>query len=190
MHGAAAVICLVVALVSAQIGFAAASPTSEARTPSLAGVQKSIRECANRNRRAAGLEPLLASSILTEAARLAAKDMATQGFFSHVDPQGRDPEDRVRIFDPEGRFTFVGENIAAGYPSVHAVCVGWMHSPGHRANILHGGYTHIGGGFATGGPYHAYYVQVFARLTSPSEEGQGEFALDHSEAAPASRDSR
>jgi uncharacterized protein YkwD len=30
----------------------------------------------------------------------------------------------------------VGENIAMGYASGHAATVAWMHSPGHRANIL------------------------------------------------------
>lgn len=155
---------------AALVGVVDASPVARARVSSLSAAETAIRECANRNRRAAGLEPLAPSSVLTKAARLAAKDMATQGFFSHVDPEGRDPEDRVRIFDPEGRFVYIGENIAAGYSSVHAACVGWMHSPGHRANILNGEYTHIGGGFATGGPYHRYYVQVFAMLASSEEE--------------------
>lgn len=30
----------------------------------------------------------------------------------------------------------VGENIAVGYPTGRAAVVAWMHSPGHRANIL------------------------------------------------------
>jgi len=171
----AATVALLVALCTV-LGIAARAPAAEARVRSGAGAEASIRECANRNRRAAGMEPLTASSILTRAAHLAAKNMATEGFFDHLDPQGRDPEDRVRMFDPDGRFTFIGENIAAGYPSVHAACVGWMHSPGHRANILRSGFTHIGGGFARGGPYHVYYVQVFGSLTTEESEESPEWA--------------
>lgn len=130
---------------------------------SLAGVERAIRGCANRNREAAGLEPLRASGVLGKAARLQARNMATQGFFSHEDPQGRGPAERVEIFDTRHEFFFVGENIAAGYPSAAATCQGWMQSSGHRANILDGDYTRIGAGFARGGPYGRYYVQVFAR---------------------------
>lgn len=96
------------------------------------------------------------------AARLQARDMAADGFFEHTDPQGRDPADRVAIFDTRHEFDFVGENIAAGYPSPQATR-GWMSSPGHRANILNSDYTSSGAGFARGGRYGRYYVQVFAR---------------------------
>jgi uncharacterized protein YkwD len=133
----------------------------------VAGIQQSIRECANRNRRAAGLEPLSASRVLTQAAALHARNMAQHRFFEHTDSQGRGPAERVEMFDNERRFTFVGENIAAGYTSVHRACGGWMRSAGHRANILGGNYTHVGGGYATGGPYRSYYVQVFAERIEP-----------------------
>jgi uncharacterized protein YkwD len=138
-------------------------PGARSGPASFARVERAIRACANRNRRAAGLDALSPSSVLDRAARLHARDMAVQGFFDHVDPQGRDPADRVAIFDGRHEFTFVGENIAAGYPSAQASCAGWMASPGHRANILEPDYTHLGAGFARGGPYGRYYVQVFAR---------------------------
>lgn len=38
----------------------------------------------------------------------------------------------------------IGENIALGYPTPAAVMSGWMNSPGHRANILNGGYRDLG----------------------------------------------
>lgn len=126
-------------------------------------VESAIRRCANGNREAAGLQLLQASSVLDKAARLQARNMAAHGFFEHTDPQGRGPADRVAIFDGQHEFSFIGENIAAGYPSAHATCRGWMNSSGHRANILDSDYTHIGAGFARGGPYGRYYVQVFAR---------------------------
>jgi uncharacterized protein YkwD len=143
-------------------------PTSDrsvarASVASHSGVERGIRECANRNRRAAGLETLQASRVLSQAARLQARNMAKYNFFDHTDLQGRDPQDRVEIFDREHRYDLVGENIAAGYSSAQATCEGWMHSPGHRANILGEDYTAIGVGFSRGGEYGRYYVQVFAR---------------------------
>jgi len=129
----------------------------------VAKVERAIRGCANRNRRAAGLGRLRPSRVLARAARLHARNMAVRGFFEHLDPQGRDPSDRVEIFAGRARFSLVGENIAAGYRSAHVACRGWMRSPGHRANILGRQYTHVGGGFARGGSYGRYYVQVLGR---------------------------
>ena len=39
-----------------------------------------------------------------------------------------------------------GENIAAGYATPEAVVDGWLHSEGHRANILNEDFTQMGGG--------------------------------------------
>ncbi len=47
-----------------------------------------------------------------------------------------------------GPYNFVGENIAAGSPGTleGALHDAWMHSDGHRANILNSGYTRVGVG--------------------------------------------
>ncbi len=89
--------------------------------------------------------------------------MALHDFFAHTDPQGRGPAERVELFDGGHEYTYVGENIAAGYPSVSVACDAWMNSSGHRANILGESYTEIGAGFSRGGEYGRYYVQVFAK---------------------------
>lgn len=154
----------VLAALLCALALLAPTPASAAAgTASKAKIERAIRGCANQNRREAGLEPLRANPVLAKAARLHARNMAAQGFFDHTDPQGRDPSDRVAIFAGPTGFTLVGENIAAGYPSVAVACEGWMDSPGHRTNILGREYTHVGGGFARGGPYGRYYVQVFGR---------------------------
>ena len=142
---------------------ASSTDTAAAKLSVATKAERAIRGCANRRRRAAGLEPLQASGALGKAARLHARNMAADGFFDHTDPQGRGPAERVELFDGRNELTFVGENIAAGYGSVAEACGGWMNSSGHRANILDADYTHIGGGFARGGSYGRYYVQVFAR---------------------------
>jgi uncharacterized protein YkwD len=50
-----------------------------------------------------------------------------------------------------------GENIAFGYESPHDLVSGWMHSEGHRANILNPQFHRIGvsGWLATDGTTYA-----------------------------------
>jgi uncharacterized protein YkwD len=59
--------------------------------------------------------------------------MFQQGFFAHVDQDGRSPFDRMKA----GNVTFgaAGENLALA-PTVQIAHDGLMNSPGHRANIL------------------------------------------------------
>ena len=155
-------LALILALArSLTVGLPGDPAASAARLSGRPVAERAIRGCANRNRRLHGLSPLAFARPLDRAARLQARNMARLGFFEHTDPLGRDPEDRVAIFDRGRRFTFVGENIAAGYRSAATACRGWMHSSGHRRNVLDPDYTHIGAGFARGGPYGRYYVQVF-----------------------------
>lgn len=136
-----------------------ASPPQAAPAPN--PVERGVRGCVNRERQARGLAPLRPVTPLVRAARMHARNMARLGFFDHTDPQGRSVAERVALFDPANRFTVIGENIAAGYDSAASACRGWMSSAGHRQNVLNPDYTHIGTGFARGGPFGRYYVQVF-----------------------------
>jgi uncharacterized protein YkwD len=74
-------------------------------------------------------------------------------FFSHSDPgTGTTSGDRIRstgYFDSSNGWGY-GENIAMGYSSPNATMVGWMNSPGHRANILNPSFTHLGVGVNIG----------------------------------------
>lgn len=172
IRGRAAAVALACVLPSSSLLYLGAGVDSGRADPTAGaaahpGVERAIRGCANRNRHAAGLEPLQPSRVLSKAARLHARNMALEGFFDHTDPKGRGPTERVEIFDRKGKFFFVGENIAASYESARSACEGWMHSAGHRANILREGFTNIGAGFSRGGPYDRYYVQVFARRQGP-----------------------
>lgn len=140
-----------------------AASSAAPRVTAVAKAEAKIVNCANSARKRNGLEPLRVGKALAKAARFHAKNMARKRFFDHTDPSGRGPGERVGIFDPKGAFNSIGENIAAGYPSPKVACEGWLKSSGHRANILNGSYTFMGGGFAKGGPYGVYYVQVFGR---------------------------
>lgn len=59
--------------------------------------------------------------------------------------------------------TMAGENIAYGYRSGRSVVRGWMHSSGHRANILNRRYRLLGVGMARDNQGRPWVSQVFGR---------------------------
>ena len=111
----------------------------------------------NRERTSRGLRRLRSNDRLANAARKHSRDMDERKFFSHDSPGGRSLLDRVKRAGYRGgsRGLFVGENIAWGsgsYATPAEILDGWMHSPGHRANILRREFTEIGVGVAIGAP--------------------------------------
>ncbi|MFE1835437.1 CAP domain-containing protein [Streptomyces sviceus] len=113
----------------------------------------------NRERARAGLPPLAVDPLLARAAQAYSTDMAVRAFYSHTSPEGTQPWDRAAAAGSARRS--IGENIACGQRSAAEVVEGWMNSPGHRANILKPDFTHIGIGFAGGGPAGTYWTQLF-----------------------------
>ncbi len=96
---------------------------------------------------------------LAAAAQGHSEDMVRRTFFAHENPDGAQVWDRAVA----AGYTYrkVAENIAAGQPTAAEVVLGWMESPGHRANILDAELTQIGVGHAVGGSYGVYWTQVF-----------------------------
>jgi uncharacterized protein YkwD len=108
----------------------------------------------NRERRLHHLRPLRVDHHLERAAQTYSKRMAARDFFDHVAPDGSSPTDRIAAAG-YGRALVTGENLGwgeqtAGEPA--AMVDGWMHSPGHRANILRGDYREIGIGIVPEAP--------------------------------------
>ena len=83
---------------------------------------------------------------LREAARDHSIDMFERGYFSHVTPDGKTFDQRIRESGYTGRP--VAENIAVGHTSPQAVVSGWMSSDGHCRNIMAGQAQDVGIGFA------------------------------------------
>ncbi|WP_330174661.1 CAP domain-containing protein [Streptomyces sp. NBC_01498] len=125
----------------------------------LTAVTAEVLARTNAERRAAGLRPLSPDPHLTTAAQSHSDAMVTRGFYSHTSPEGRQPWDRARSAGSGHRA--VGENIACGQRSAAEVVQGWMNSPGHRANILTPGFTHLGVGLRDGGELALYWTQLF-----------------------------
>ncbi|MYZ39833.1 MULTISPECIES: CAP domain-containing protein, partial [unclassified Streptomyces] len=99
---------------------------------------------------------------LASAAQAYSADMAARAFYSHTSPEGLAPWDRAAAAGATHRG--IGENIACGQRSPREVVTGWMNSPGHRANILKPDFTHLGIGFAGGGPAGTYWTQLFGQI--------------------------
>jgi uncharacterized protein YkwD len=110
----------------------------------------------NEQRADHGLKAFSQSAILDRAADDYAADMVKRRFFDHVSPGGGTMMDRIKAagWSPSGSWS-AGENIAWGSGSLAtpaSIVDGWMHSAGHRANILNGSFSQIGVGISAGAP--------------------------------------
>ncbi|HEX6124767.1 MAG TPA: CvpA family protein [Pyrinomonadaceae bacterium] len=121
-------------------------------------LEEQMLELINRERAAAGLDPLEPDPELTEVARRHSADMFTRGYFSHNTPEGKDPFDRIKESDV--RFRTAGENLALA-PTLHIAHTGLMNSPGHRANILRPQFGRVGIGILDGGRRGIMVTQNF-----------------------------
>jgi uncharacterized protein YkwD len=141
----------------------APTPASKPTTPAtgVSAAEAAVLALVNKERASAGCGTLRSNSLLVRVARAHSKDMAVRGYFDHDSQDGRSPFDRMRAAGYKGNL--MGENIAAGQPTAASVMTAWMHSPGHRANILNCGYRVIGIGVYTrsGSPYRIYWTQDF-----------------------------
>lgn len=158
-------ILLLVALACPACGGGPADPDlTEGGPPNVAlqAAADTVLTRTNEERARAGLPGLVSDPDLVRVAQAHARDMARRGYFSHTNPEGQGPRDRVQAAGLS--HTGVGENIAHHFSAASAMSA-WMASSGHRANILRESYTLIGVGVyrpdGSGGNHH--YVQVFAR---------------------------
>lgn len=112
----------------------------------------------NADRAAHGLPPLRENPQLSSLAREYGKDMITRSFFSHYNPEGLSPFDRM---DKQGiNYNYAGENLAINV-SVEEAEVSLMNSDSHRKNILNTHFSEIGIGVCVDETGAVYVVQEF-----------------------------
>jgi uncharacterized protein YkwD len=76
-------------------------------------------------------------------------------FFAHVSPGGQVLSQRLAPYTNGAGEYQVGENLAWGegpLATPRSIVDRWMHSDGHRANILNAGFREIGIGIVSGSP--------------------------------------
>jgi len=119
----------------------------------------------NVERAKVGLPALGTFDALDAAAAIRAPELVT--LFDHTRPDGTSCFTALDATGANQYYT-AGENIAAGRDTPAGVVDQWMHSPGHKANILNKDFTHIGVGYAkSDSGYGHYWVQMFVGTNTP-----------------------
>ena len=125
---------LIAASVAALLAMAPATPghaTLQLNSPTVA--EQFLLAAANVDRAARGLPQLHYNPTLAEAARYHAREMAAHGDISHQFPG--EPELSERGAKAGAHFSIITENVAEA-PDASKLHDLWMHSAGHRQNLL------------------------------------------------------
>jgi uncharacterized protein YkwD len=124
--------------------------------------QQDMLNAVNAQRAAAGVAPLRLCNVLVLQAQIHTADQAKMGVMSHTGSNGSTLQQRAvqsTYLAGAGAWS-LGENVAFGYRDIPSVMTAWMNSPGHRANILQGGFSDVGFGLAQGAN-GTYWTQDF-----------------------------
>src|SRR5680860_5631 len=171
-------VAMAVLLISVLMIFSVLPAMAQAAGYSAEEVQ--FLELINDYRQQNGLNALLLSDTVEDAARKHNLDMGHYGFFDHsslqadYSPEGSAPWDRMEAVGYNYN-TYTGENIAAGYETASQVFQGWKNSPGHNANMLKPEYKVIGISreYVSGSPYGYYWNTDFGGYVDPSAHTAG-----------------
>ena len=121
-------------------------------------LETKMLELINNERAKEGLRPLKADPLETIVARAHSKDMFARGYFAHVNPDGKNPFDRMKA--AHLKFLTAGENLALAQ-TLEIAHTNLMNSPGHRANIMNPKFNRVGIGIQDGGFYGLMISQEF-----------------------------
>ncbi|MBX7100890.1 MAG: CAP domain-containing protein [Myxococcaceae bacterium] len=121
-------------------------------------------------RRAHAVGSLRRDPTLDAVAQAYAQRLATEGFFTHVAPDGQDLQGRLRAAGYA--WEAAGENLglASGPLAAHFSI---EHSPGHRKNLVDPAFTALGVGLARNAAHQQLLVEV---LASPAAAGASPLA--------------
>jgi len=137
------VIALIFVFASAAPSWAAKKRHSSSRLSHEATIEQ-LLNLHNARRATDGAPALTINAKLQSAAQDYAEYLAKSGKFSHT----ADGSPGSRVKQAGYKYHAVGENIAKGQSTPSAVVSGWMHSDGHRKNILNKHYREVGFGVA------------------------------------------
>jgi uncharacterized protein YkwD len=140
---------------------AAASPAAAASPCSAHSSARTTTLCLiNAERGKAGAQPLRLDAKLYRAAVRHSLDMVANRYFAHESRSGARFSSRIARtgwMSGRGRWS-VGENLAWGSgtrATPTSIVAAWMHSAGHRQNMLNPRFHVIGFGIASGAPVGA-----------------------------------
>lgn len=143
---------LVAALLASVLTFLA--PTPAGAQDSFADAEALFVAAVNEERAAVGAPPLIEYGPMSEAAREWTNNMASREVLEHASG--------ISGGVPDG-WIAAGENVGRG-GTISGLMFAFMKSPGHRANLLDPGYTHIGVGVAITDSNVLYTTHRFAAV--------------------------
>ena len=132
--------------------------STQTNTSTLTSDEQEVFDLINAKRTENGLSALKIDDELQNVARIKAKDMVDNNYFSHNSPTYGTPFEMIKKFGIS--YKAAGENIAGNSTNQGAVNA-WMNSEGHRANILSNNYNYTGIGVVSSPKYGKIYVQMF-----------------------------
>jgi uncharacterized protein YkwD len=145
----------------------------------LAADEQYLLKAANQERAAQGLPALRLDPVLSQASAFHAREMADHANISHQFPD--EPSLAVRGSNAGAHFSLITENVAEA-PETGFIQYLWMHSPGHRANLLDPKVDSIGIAVVARG-HQFYAVEDFTStvesLTFNQQEGTVADVIDH-----------
>jgi uncharacterized protein YkwD len=130
------------------------APATHGQRACPVSVRAAVVARVNAARRAASLPPLTSDAGLGRAAQARASAMASDNRLSHAGWE--------RVVRRHDDANTIGENVAYNYPSAAAVVDAWLHSSGHRANLLGRSFRRIGVGCIVDAQAHLWWAQDFA----------------------------
>ena len=136
-------------------------PVRVAVPMSLDNMAREVVYLVNLERAQYALPPLKVNRRLVVDAKLQAVQIAETGVLDHVILSGQYPTPRVRAEAAGYAWNALGENLAMGYTDASSAVAAWMHSPGHRANILANGYSETGVVLVPDARGRLIFVQTF-----------------------------
>lgn len=158
-----------------QVGPRVSTPTQNLNSGPTSDLERQMWALVNQDRldpanaaetRGGHAQPLRWNQRLAEVARAHSRDMMEQGFFDHVDPQGRTPAARIKAAGIPWRA--LGENIATNGGGAEAAEAAFMNEPrfqkNHRSNILNTKYSDVGIGIVQDRRGRYYITQDFVAV--------------------------
>lgn len=141
--------------------------SSSVGSSEIIAMENNVKTLIDNERAKYGKPPLSWNETLRTVARNHSQDMITRNFFSHTNPDGLGPSERVT--NAGINYLAVAENIAYNQgqtdPAQTAV-TGWMNSEGHKNNIIDAnnyGFTETGVGIAVKSDGTYYFTQLFLK---------------------------
>ena len=134
-------------------GMVPLAPGDGEETPTVHKYVLEVVDLVNEERAKEGIAPVELDLALCDAADIRAQEAKKS--FSHSRPNGQ----RCFTVLSEAGITYriAGENLGGHIKTPKRAVSAWMHSEGHRKNIMNPRFTHIGIGYVSSGDYWAQF---------------------------------